>query len=192
MEGTVKLKQAFIPCAIALAMASGLLGCEKDDAAAVSALEELTTELSAKVSEENQKLASLAAEVQTCLKDLANTKDEAVVITSTTAEVAVPSLEGEATSDSLNALKKALNDAADKQKAALAELEKKKDACAKDLEAARADAEAAAAEATAARKAAKKKKAGSKKRAVEESEAGQQREAEGRPATGLGSRHKKR
>jgi peptidoglycan hydrolase CwlO-like protein len=191
----VELKQAYVPFAVALAVVAGLMGC-KDDSAAVSALEELTTELSMEVKDQNETLTNLSAEIQTCMKDLAETKGEAVVITSKSVEVDVPSLEGEATVESLGALKAALKETVTEQKTAIDELAETKAQCDKDLEAARAEAEAAAAAeaeaAAAAAKAAPKRKAAAKKKAVEESEAGQQREAEGRPATGLGSRHKKR
>jgi chromosome segregation ATPase len=205
MEGSVKGKQAFLHYAIALTLLAGLAGC-KDDSTAVNALEELTTQLSDQVAEQNKELSSLTEGLQTCMKDLATAKGEAVVIESSDATVEVPSLEGEATAASLEALKQALNETVEKQKGLLTELKAKNEQCTKDVQAAQeaADAEAtaaaeaeaaAAAEAeaeAAAKKAAAKKRAASKKKTVERSEAGQQRESEGRPATGVGSRHQKR
>lgn len=195
MEGAVKLKQAYLPCAMALALVAGLMGC-KDDSAAVSALQELTTELSTEAAEQNEKLTSLTAEIQTCMKDLAETKGEAVVITSKSAEVDIPSLEGEATTESLGALKTALKETVDKQKAALGELEEQMGQCSKDLEAARAEAEAAAAaeaEAAAAAEAeAAKKAAAQKKRAAQRAKkptAVRKAEEEGKPTTGVRSRY---
>ena len=91
MEGAVKLKQAYLPCAMALALVAGLMGC-KDDSAAVSALQELTTELSMEVEDQNKTLTNLTAEIETCMKSLAETKGEAVVITSKSVEADVPSL----------------------------------------------------------------------------------------------------
>ena len=175
MEEPVKFKQAVLLCAITVAVAAGLVGCKKDDTA-VNALQDLTNELSDQVAEQNKELTSLAEQHQTCVKDLAKTKNEAVVITATDATVEVPSLEGEANATSLDALKKALNKSLDKQKAALTELKTKNEQCGKDLEAAKADAEAAeaaeaeaaAAEAAAKKRAAARKKAAAKKKAKQE------------------------
>jgi colicin import membrane protein len=175
MEEPVKFKQAVLLCAITVAVAAGLVGCKKDDTA-VNALQDLTNELSDQVAEQNKELTSLAEQHQTCVKDLAKTKNEAVVITATDATVEVPSLEGEANVTSLDALKKALNKSLDKQKAALTELKTKNEQCGKDLEAAKADAEAAeaaeaeaaAAEAAAKKRAAAQKKAAAKKKAKQE------------------------
>jgi SWI/SNF-related matrix-associated actin-dependent regulator 1 of chromatin subfamily A len=204
MEGAVKFKQAFLPCAIALAVSAGLTGCE--DSTAVTALQDLTTELSDQVAEVNEELTNLAEQLQTCMKDLAETKGEAVVITSTDATVESPSLEGEVNLAALEELKKALNETIDKQKVAMTELKTKVEGCMKDLDAAKAEAEeaaaaeaeAAAAEAEAAaaaeaEAAAAKKKTGAKKRKAEEKPAiVKEREAEGRPTTGTGSRYEKR
>lgn len=173
---------------ITLAVAFGLVGCEQKDDTAVKALEELTAQLAQQVEDQNEELAALTAEVETCMKDVANTKGGAVVTASSTTTVSVPSLEGESTKESLEALKTALKEASETQKAALSELEAKKAQCAKDLEAARAEAEAAAKAAAAKKEAAReKRKAGEKKPA-----AAKEREAEGRPTTGTGSRYQKR
>jgi chromosome segregation ATPase len=166
MEELVKFKQAFLPCMIALAVVAGLTGCKKKDDTAVKSLQDLTSELSGQVTERNKELASLAEQHQTCMKDLAKAKNEAMVITVTDASVPVPSLEGEANVASLEALKEALNQASEKQEAALTELKTKNEQCAKDLDAAKAEAEAA--EAEAATKA--KKKAAPKKPASAEEE----------------------
>lgn len=187
MEEPVKLKQASLLCAIALGLVAGFVGCKTDDTA-VKALEDLTNELSTQVDEQNNELASLADARQTCMKDLASTKGEAVVISSTGPKVDVPSLEGEANVASLEALKSALNETIDTQKAALTELKANNEQCAKDLEAAKAEAEAAAAaeaeaeaeaaaaaeaeaaaaEAAAKKKAAAQRKAAAKKKAKQE------------------------
>jgi colicin import membrane protein len=206
MEGTVKGKQAFLHTAIALSLLAGLTGC-KDDSSAVKALEELTTQLSDQVGEQNTELSSLSEQLQTCMKDLANAKDEAVVIESSNVTAEAPSLEGEVSVASLGALKEALNDTLAKQKSALAELTAKNEQCAKDLQAVQDDAEAeaaavaeaealAAAEAEAAAKAAEeeaaKKKAAAARRkakAPEKSEAAKQAEEQGKPTTGVRSRY---
>ena len=187
----MELKQAYVPFAVALALVAGLMGC-KDDSAAVSALQELTTELSMEVEEQNETLTNLSAEIETCMKNLAETKGEAVVITSKSVEVDVPSLEGEATVDSLGALKAALKETVDEQKAAIDELSEKKAQCDEDLEAARAEAEAAAAaEAEAAAEEAAKKAAARNKRPARQAKptAVRKAEEEGKPTTGVRSRY---
>jgi colicin import membrane protein len=197
MEGPVKGKQAFLYCAIALWSLAGLTGC-KNDSGAISALEELTTQLSDQVAEQNEELSSLTEGLQTCMKDLATAKGEAVVIKSSDATADVPSLEGEANVESLTAYKKALNDTLDKQKVALTELKRTSDSCAGDLKAVAAEAEAAGAaeaaeaEAAAAKKAAAKRAAAKKRAKQKKPAAAEEREAEGRPTTGTGSRYEKR
>ncbi len=193
----MKFKQAFLSCAIALAVTAGLIGC-KDDTA-VKALQDLTSELSDQVESGNATLTDLAEQLQSCMKDLAETKGEAVVITGEDATVETPSLEGEVNLASLEALKKALSETLDKQKVALTELKTKVETCTKDLAAAKTEAEEAAAaaaeaeaEAAAAAEAEAAKKAAAKKRAPKKSVMEKQREAEGRPATGIGSRYEKR
>ncbi len=193
----MKFKQAFLSCAIALAVTAGLIGC-KDDTA-VQALQDLTSELSDQVESGNATLTDLAEQLQSCMKDLAETKGEAVVITGEDATVETPSLEGEVNLASLEALKKALSETLDKQKVALTELKTKVETCTKDLATAKTEAEEAAAaaaeaeaEAAAAAEAEAAKKAAAKKRAPKKSVMEKQREAEGRPATGIGSRYEKR
>lgn len=191
----MKRKQAFLYCAIALSLLTGLAGC-KDDSAAVDALGELTTQLSEQVSEQNKELSALTEKLETCMKDLATAKDEAVVITSSDATGDVPSLEGEANLASLGALKEALNDTLAKQKSALAELTAKNEQCAKDLQAvqdeAAAAAEAAEAEAAAAAElAAAEKAAAAKKRkpAPKKPTAVKEAEKTGAPTKGTRSRY---
>ncbi len=191
----MKFKQAFLSCAIALAVTAGLIGC-KDDTA-VKALQDLTSELSDQVESGNATLTDLAEQLQSCMKDLAETKGEAVVITGEDATVETPSLEGEVNLASLEALKKALSETLDKQKVALTELKTKVETCTKDLATAKTEAEEAAAaaaeaEAAAAAEAEAAKKAAAKKRAPKKSVMEKQREADGRPATGIGSRYEKR
>ena len=188
-------KQLFFHCAIALSLLTGVTGCEKDDSAAVAALQELTGQLSEKVAEQNEELTSLTAEVQTCMKDLATTKGEAVVVAEGDATVAVPSLEGEATAESLEALKTALNDTIKTQEAAMKTLKSDAEKCAKDLEAAKEEAEAAAAEAEAAAAAeaeakAKEAAARAKRRAAKKKPtAVREAEKTGAPTKGTRSRY---
>ena len=202
MEGSVKGKQAFQYCAIALSLAAGLTGC-KDDGAAISALEELTTQLSDQVAEQNKQLSSLTAGLQTCMKDLATTKGEAVVIESPKATADVPSLEGEANLASLGALKQALNETIEKQKGALDDLKATGEQCATDLKGAQeaaadeaaADTEAAAADEAAAKAAADekaaRKRAAAKKRAARSKKptAVQDAEKTGTPTKGTRRRY---
>ena len=191
MEGPVKLKHAFLSCAMALAVTAGLTGCK--DEAALKALQDLTGELSNQVAEKNQELTSVAKELQTCMADLVKTKNEAVVIEAADVTVEAPALEGETNMASLEALKTALNGAIDKQKAALAELKTKVEQCGKDLEAARAAAEAAAAEAAAAEAAAAeakaKEEAAAKKPKEKKPTAVKEAEEKGTPTKGVRSRY---
>jgi len=192
----VKGKQAFLHCAIALTLLAALAGC-KGDSTAVNALEELTTQLSDQVAEQNMELSSLTEGLQTCMKDLATAKGEAVVIESSDATVEVPSLEGEATVASLEALKQALNETVEKQKGLLTELKAKSEQCTKDVQAAQeaADAEAtAAAEAEAAaaaeaEAAAKKAAANKRKTAPKKPTAVKEAEKTGAPTKGTRSRY---
>jgi len=182
----VKRKQVVLAMVVAVA-AAGLAGC-KDDSAAIQALQELTTQLSQQVAEQNDVLTSMTEKVQGCMKDLATTKGEAVVITSKDAAVDVPSLEGEASVASLEALKQALSETAEKQKSALTELEATSKQCMMDLEAARAEQQAAAkAKADAA---AKKQAADSKRKAADKKPtAVKKAEEEGTPTKGVRSRY---
>lgn len=187
----MKRKQVVLATVVALAGAAGLAGC-KDDSAAIQALQELTTQLSQQVADQNDALTSMTEKLQGCMKDLATTKGEAVVITSKDAKVDVPSLEGEASVASLEALKKALNETVEKQKSALAELEASSKQCVTDLEVARAAQEAAAkakAEAEA-EAAAKKQAADSKRKAADKKPtAVKKAEEEGTPTKGVRSRY---
>lgn len=162
----MKRKQALLLSLMTLALAANFVGCKTDDTA-VKALQELTSQLSTQVAEQNEELANLAGELQTCMKDLATTKGEAVVITSTEVAVEVPALEGDVNVGSLEALKTALNKTIEDQKAALAELKTKTEQCAQDLEAAKAEVakKKAAAEAAAKKKAADQEKMEAKQEA---------------------------
>jgi chromosome segregation ATPase len=181
MEGAVKRKQVLVASAIAVAFAAGLSGC-KDDSAAIKALEELTGQLSQQIADLNKEIAAVAASLQTCLTDVAKTKGEAAVVTSAESGVEVPALQGEPSLESLEALKKSLTETLESQKSKLADLKSKAEQCAKDLEAARAEADAKAKAAAAA----------AAKKAEEKPAVVKQREAEGRPTTGTGSRYQKR
>ncbi len=194
----MKFKQAFLTCAIALAVSAGLTGCE--DSTAVKALQDLTTELSDQVAEANEELTNLADQLQTCMKDLAETKGEAAVITSKDPTVESPSLEGEVSLAGLEELKKALSETIDKQKVAMTELKTKVEGCMKDLDAAKAEAEEAAAaeaeaaaaaeaEAAAAAEAAKKKAGAKKRKTPEKPTAVKEAEKTGAPTKGVRSRY---
>jgi colicin import membrane protein len=202
----VKSKQMILTLVVALSVVTGMLGCQKDDTA-VKALQELTAEQSAKVKEQNEELANLMDQIESCQGDLAKVKGEAAVIKSKDVSVEVPTLVGEASVESLEALKTAIAETLDKQAAQLTELKAASDACASDLAAATEAAEAAAAEAEAAAAAeleatakaaeeaadAKKAAAARKARkAAQKPAIVKQREAEGRPTTGTGSRYEKR
>ena len=145
-------KQAFLYCAIAMLWVAGLVGCT-DDSAAVNALQELTTQLSDQAAEQNEKISALAETLSTCRKAKAETKGRDAVHEPSDATVDVPSLEGEATTASLGALKQALNETIEQQNAALADLEAKTERCAAKLE----TIEEAAAEGETAKKGARKK-----------------------------------
>jgi colicin import membrane protein len=189
MEALVKRKQVVLATVVAVAGAAGLAGC-KDDSAAIQALQELTTQLSQQVADQNDALTSMTEKVQGCMKDLATTKGEAVVITSKDAGVDVPSLEGEASVASLEALKKALNETVEKQKNALAELEASSKQCVADLEAARAAQEAAAKAKAEAEAAAKQQAADSKRKAADKKPtAVKKAEEAGTPTKGVRSRY---
>jgi len=180
MEGPVKGKQLLLLCAIMLPAAVGLIGC-KDDSAALAALQELTDQLSGEVTKLNEELSAVSETLQTCMKSLAETKGEAVVISTTDPSEAAPVLEGETSLASLEALKTKLNETLTKQKAALSDLKTKVEGCAKDLEAAEAQAAKEAARKEAARE---KRKAESKKpTAVKEAE------KTGAPTKGTRSRY---
>jgi peptidoglycan hydrolase CwlO-like protein len=113
------------------------------------------------------------------------------VIEAADATVESPSLEGEANMASLEALKTALNETIDKQKTALGELKTKVEQCGKDLEAAKAAAEAAAAAAAeaAAAEAAKAAEAAAKKPKEKKPTAVREAEEKGTPTKGVRSRY---
>jgi chromosome segregation ATPase len=135
MEVAVKGKQAYLYCAVVLSLVIGLVGCKKDDSAAVNALQELTTELSNKVAEQNGELSTLAETLRTCKQSKAKIKEKKGEIKHKDPTVDVPSLEGEASVESLGAWKQALSDTLEKQETALAELKAKAERCANKLDA---------------------------------------------------------
>lgn len=213
----MKSKQMTLALVAALVVVTGMLGCKKDDTA-VKALQELTNQQLDAAKEANKELASLAEAIETCQADVAKAKGEAAVIKTKDMMVETPELVGEATIESLEALKVAIAETTKKQADALEELEAAKEACEADLtaaneaaEAAEADAAAeaeaaAAAEADAAAKAAQeaaaKKKAAAaraKRKAAAEakakaeappkSKAVEKAQQEGKPTKGMGSRY---
>ncbi|MGB5367823.1 MAG: hypothetical protein WBN14_16300 [Polyangiales bacterium] len=196
----MKSKQWTVAVMAALVVVTGILGCEKDDTA-VKALQELTNQQLEAAKESNEALTKIAGEIEDCQAEVAKTKGEPAVIKTKDVTVETPELVGEATVESLEALKTAIAETTKKQATALSELTAAQEACAADLAEAKegveaalaeadaaAEAEAAAAEAAAA--AAKKKAA--TKRKPKKSAAAKEREAEGRPTTGVGSRYQKR
>ncbi|MGB5376235.1 MAG: hypothetical protein WBN15_20840, partial [Polyangiales bacterium] len=200
MEEPVKSKLWTVAVMAALVVVTGILGCEKDDTA-VKALLELTNQQLEAAKESNEALTKIAGEIEDCQAEVAKTKGEPAVIKTKDVTVETPELVGEATVESLEALKTAIAETTKKQATALSELTAAQEACAADLAEAKegveaalaeadaaAEAEAAAAEAAAA--AAKKKAA--TKRKPKKSAAAKEREAEGRPTTGVGSRYQKR
>lgn len=126
-------KQAFLYCAIALLGVAGLVGCTDESAEVNAALQELTTQLSNQVTEQNEEMSALAERLSTCRKAKAEATGRDAVRTPRDETVEVPSLEGEATTASLSALKEALNETLEKQNAALADLEAKTERCATKL-----------------------------------------------------------
>lgn len=197
----MKMKQSILALVAALLVVTGMLGCQKDNAA-VKALQELTSGQAEVVRQQNEELSNLVGQIETCQADLAKVKGEAAVIKSKDVSFDVPSLEGEASVESLDALKTAIADTLEKQKAQLGELKTAAEKCMSDLtaateaaEKAAADAEAAAAaEAEAAAKAAedaankKKAAAAQKKKPAMVKE----QEEKGVPTKGADSAFKKR
>lgn len=204
MEDPVKSKQVIVAVATAFLVVTGVLGCQKDDTA-VKALQELTNQQSENLKEQNEALTNLAEQIESCQADVAKTKGEAAVIRTKDVTVETPQLVGEASVESLDALKAAIAQSAAKQEAAMAKLEAAQEACAADLaaakesvEAAAADAEAAtaaaAAEADAAAKAeqeaaAKKKAAAARRARSKKPAAAKEAEAEGKATQGVRSRY---
>lgn len=129
----MKGKQAFLHCAAVVLWTVGLVGCT-DDSAAVNALQELTTQLSDQVAEQNKELSGLAETLHTCREAKAEAKGRDAEIQKLDETVEVPSLEGEATVASLGALKDALNETIAKQEAALTKLKNKTERCVSKLE----------------------------------------------------------
>jgi len=193
----VKSKQSILALVVALSVTTGMLGCQKDDTA-VKALQELTAQQSENVKQQNEELTSLVEQIETCQADLAKAKGEAAVIKSKDVSFEVPTLAGEASVESLEALKTAIAETIEKQEAQLAELKASHDACMSDLTAATEAAEAeaaeaeaaAAAEVEAAAKAAEDAKAAAARRAKKKKPtAVKEAEAAGEPTKGVRSRY---
>ncbi len=216
MEEPVKSKQWIVAVLAALVVVGGMLGCTKKDDTAVKALQELTNQQLEAAKASNEELTKIAGEIEDCQAEVAKTKGEPAVIKSKDVAVATPELVGEATVESLEALKTAIAETTKKQATALSELEAALEACDADLAEAEeaaaaalaeadaaADAEdAAAAEADAAAKEAAAKKraaaARAKKKAAEarakaeappKSKAVEKAQEEGKPTKGMGSRY---
>ncbi|MGB9338001.1 MAG: hypothetical protein WCB63_02140 [Polyangiales bacterium] len=213
----MKSKQMILAVLAALVVVTGMLGCKKDDTA-VKALQELTNQQLEAVKTANTELTQLAEGIESCQAEVAKTKGEAAIIKTKEVALETPELVGEASVESLNALKAALAETTKKQTTAMSELKAAQEACAADLteakeaaEAAAADAAAeaeaaAAAEAEAAAKdattAAKRKAAAAraKKKAAEAeakakaeapkpSKAVKEAQEQGKPTKGMGSRY---
>ncbi len=132
----------------ALVVVTGMLGCKKDDTA-VKALQELTNQQLDAVKTANTELTQLAEGIESCQAEVAKTKGEAAIIKTKEVALETPELVGEASVESLNALKAALAETTKKQTTAMSELKAAQEACAADLTEAKEAAEAAAADAAA-------------------------------------------
>jgi hypothetical protein len=210
MEEPVKSKQWIVAVMAALVVVTGILGCKKDDTA-VKALQELTNQQLEAANASNEALTKIAGEIEECQADVAKTKGEPAVIKTKDVTVAIPELVGEATVESLEALKTAIAETMKKQTTAMSDLTAAQEACAADLAEAKEAAEAklaeadaaaeaeaaAAAEAEAAAKAAEeaaaKKKAAARRRANAKKPAMvKEQEEKGAPTKGFDSGFKKR
>ena len=213
MEEPVKSKQMILAVLAALVVVTGMLGCKKDDTA-VKALQELTNQQLEAVKTANTELTQLAEGIESCQAEVAKTKGEAAIIKTKEVAVETPELVGEASVESLNALKAALAETTKKQTTAMSELKAAQEACAADLTEAKEAAEAAAADAAAeaeaeaaaaaaeaeaaaaaeAEAAAKKKAAAARARrkAAQKPAMVKEQEAKGVPTTGADSAFKKR
>ena len=203
MEESVKSKQWTVAVMAALVVVTGVLGCTKDDTA-VKALQELTNQQLEAAKASNEELTKIAGEIEDCQAEVAKTKGEPAVIKSKDVNVETPELVGEATLESLEALKAAIAETTKKQATALSNLKAAQEACAADLaeakeavEAALAEADAAAeaeaaaaedAEAAAKDAAAKKKAAAARRAKARKPKAVREAEAQGKPTTGVRSR----
>ncbi|MGB5351083.1 MAG: hypothetical protein WBN10_15865, partial [Polyangiales bacterium] len=146
----MKSKQWIVAVLAALVVVSGMLGCTKKDDTAVKALQELTNQQLEAAKASNEELTKIAGEIEDCQAEVAKAKGEPAVIKSKDVAVATPELVGEATVESLEALKTAIAETTKKQAMALSELEAALEACDADLTEAEEAAEAALAEADAA------------------------------------------
>jgi len=207
MEEPVKPKQWIVAVLAALVVVSGMLGCTKKDDTAVKALQELTTQQLEAAKASNEALTKIAGEIEDCQAEVAKTKGEPAVIKTKDVAVAMPELVGEATVESLEALKAAIAETTKKQATALSELTAAKEACDADLAEAKEAAEAAAAEAdaaaeaeaaaaaeaeAAAKEAAAKRKAAAARRKAKKPAMVKEQEEKGVPTKGFDSGFKKR
>lgn len=174
----MKAIRSLLACA---AVVCFVVGCSRENEAALNALKELTAQLEATANEHNQTLTKLTKELKDCEIELAKVQGSTAVVKESDGTVALPKLEGDVNLATLEAHKVALNTAIDKQKSDIESATSGKDKCASDLEAARQEAAAAKAKAKAKPKPKPKKK--KKPRAVRE------QEAQGKPTTGVRSRY---
>ncbi|MGB5545260.1 MAG: hypothetical protein WBM74_01710, partial [Polyangiales bacterium] len=140
----MKSKQMILAVLAALVVVTGMLGCKKDDTA-VKALQELTNQQLEAVKTANTELTQLAEGIESCQAEVAKTKGEAAIIKTKEVALETPELVGEASVESLNALKAALAETTKKQATAMSELKAAQEACAADLTEAKEAVEAAAA-----------------------------------------------
>ncbi len=131
----MKSKQMILGLMAAVLVVTGVLGCKKDDTA-VKALQELTNEQSKNLKKQHKELVKVAKQVEDCETNVAKAKGEAAVIKSRDVAVDTPELVGEASVESLEALKAALAETTNKQETMLTELTAAQEACAADLAAA--------------------------------------------------------
>jgi chromosome segregation ATPase len=150
-------------------------GCQNE--AAVKALQELTAKLTDTVNQQNNELSTLAGQMESCKMDLAKLHREGALVKSEDPRIEVPAVSGTVNVSSLENLKKALTETAEKQKARLEELRMAADTCRKDL---------ATAKQVAARAKAATPREPAKPTAVKKAEAA------GQPTSGVKSRYKTR
>ena len=176
----MKAIRSLLACA---AVVCFVVGCGRENEAALNALKELTAQLEATANEHNQTLTKLTKELKDCEIELAKVQGSTAVVKEGDGTVALPKLEGDVNLATLEAHKVALNTAIDKQKSDIESATSDKDKCASDLEAEREKAAAAEAKAKAKAKPKPKPKKKKKPKIVRE------REAQGKPTTGVRSRY---
>ena len=180
----MKAIRSLLACA---AVVCFVVGCSRENEAALNALKELTTQLEATANEHNQTLTKLTKELKDCEIELAKVQGSTAVVKEGDGTVALPKLEGDVNLATLEAHKVALNTAIDKQKSDIESATSDKEKCASDLETEREKAAAAAAAAAAEAKAKAKPKPKPKKK--RKPKMVRDREAQGKPTTGVGSRY---